>query len=905
MVKKLVEKLALPYGVDAYLYESIPREVILISSIAELQNVCQSLIEHNKKFCVRGSGTGYAGGAVPITDDTIIKLHGFDKILKVDARNRNIDVEANVTPFEVNLVAAKYGLFYPPDPASHEVCTIGGNIASNAGGPHCYMYGVTSNYVEKIKIFIPKYRTFYIIGASSPYGLAYDLKDLFIGSEGTLGVVAQARLKLRLKPPRIYTYLIDFGSYSDAIAFINEITLRRIPLAALDMSTYPFIPGKHKASDIGAKLLISIHGGDNLIAYIRSNLQELIKKYALNHLEDEGERLKRIRSEIVRQNVRTIIRETGKPQYFLFDAVVPRSRLKEILDYLYYLADKLELPLINTFHAGDGNIHPTVFFDPISDDDIEKLKAFWYATLKKVLFLEGAISGEHGIGLEKRDFMTYFEDQLIINLYYLIKSFFDPQMLLCNSKKIIIKNKNTLKKNVDQLEKIIRKYDINISESNYIISSQGNDAPSPENFSIQKLMREVLDGVIEVPSSISINYLNQILENIGYFVPYYPVIFHEKELKFLIKHNIPSLFGHIFELRDIIMGATFKYNDRKVTVGKRVLKNAVGYSLRVLLHEIEIFGEPTSYYLRVYPKPEVPQYVFIVFSIRGNDKAEEINELINKLYNYLLNIIIYKTTEDYLINIITFNDTQYINYILEYLYNKRFEYTVSYFPKIAEFQSEIFLIVGLSDIADIKTLSDIVNEFVYLITSKTLIIPLRIYDDYNKFVLKIINSSIGDKIETIRLVNNTSSLNLFLSDDLSKQNEITKQFISYLREYKDCCLENTISKNEMDNLTDFFPIKLFSINVFDNDLINEVKKCTRCGLCMSMCPLYSTTKDEALSPRGLLVMLKHGVIKGDLIVNFIQYCLHQCKEAPCEKVCPTGVSISYIIKKLNDVNSNA
>ena len=144
------------YGSDAYLFQKVPDEVVMVSSEEDIKLVCESLIKNNKKFCIRAAGTGYTGASIPIIkDEIVVKLLGFDKIISIDEENRHIDVEAGVTPFRIREYANKYRLFYPPDPASFKVCSIGGNIATNAGGPHCYMYGVTSNYVQKIKCFIP------------------------------------------------------------------------------------------------------------------------------------------------------------------------------------------------------------------------------------------------------------------------------------------------------------------------------------------------------------------------------------------------------------------------------------------------------------------------------------------------------------------------------------------------------------------------------------------------------------------------------------------------------------------------------------------------------------------------------------------------------------------------------
>jgi glycolate oxidase len=872
VTKKTEAKERIPYGIDAYIFYQKPKKVIFLSTEEDLEKVCNTLLTNKINFYIRGAGTGYAGAAVPINKkETALKLLGFDKILCIDPENRRIEVEVGVTPFSINKYAEVYNLLYPPDPASFKVCTIGGNIATNAGGPHCYLYGVTSNYVEKIRCYIPRFRKIFDIGGS-PYSLDYDIKNLFIGSGGALGIFTKVKLKLTLKPPQIYTYLIYFNDYRKAIKFIHEVLLKGLVLAALDMSCEPYIPDKQ--TKIGAHLLISIHGGSEYVKYCKNVLNELIKKYATDSLESVGEELMNVRAKLVRENVRKVIKLTRKPQYLLFDAVVPRAYLGGMLDYLYFLSEKLKMPLMNTFHAGDGNIHPTFFFDPQSPKDLQKLKIFWYAVLKRVLKFGGSISGEHGIGFEKRDLFTYYLDDAILDIHQAIKSFFDP-LLLMGRDRIFInkKSKQLIKKRVKELDGLLAKLSLDSYKTSYEYKNNSKEG--------------ILNGVIKVNGGESVPRINNRLKKMGYMLPYFPIIFHDESISFLIRYNIPNIYDHLFELRNIIVGTSFSKGN--LLIGGKVLKNVAGFSLNFLSTYLE-YGKPTSFFLRIYPFRNL-QYITISFSTSLNS----LDQIIDEITKRSVNTIIYKLGKKYNVEIVVYNDTLEILNIQKILDAKNIRYDLKWEVDPPAFNSREFLIVGLNSKVKITTLQKI-GEYGYLILSRCLVVPVN-KRNYRITTRKIIEI-LAQNVESIRYINKKGGRYLYLKEELASQIKITKNFIFYLKKFLSNPRYTTLSKSEKP--IDLPPIKPQAISpLLSKSIENEVKKCTRCGLCLSVCPLYREKKDEVYSPRGLLVLLKEYGTKNNKLTNdILSFCLKHCKKNPlCEDVCTTGVSFSTIFRE--------
>ncbi|MHA1268183.1 MAG: FAD-linked oxidase C-terminal domain-containing protein [Candidatus Helarchaeota archaeon] len=869
------------YGSDAYLFQKTPEEVVMVSSEEDIKLVCEDLINNKKKFCIRAAGTGYTGASIPIIkDEVVVKLLGFNKIISIDKENRYIDVEAGVTPFKIREYANTYELFYPPDPASFKVCSIGGNIVTNAGGPHCYMYGVTSNYVQKIKCFIPKYHDYIEIGAESPYSLDYDLKDLFIGSEGLLGVVTRARLKLIPKPPYMYTYLIYFDKYLNAVKFIYNSIKHSLIFASLDMSVDPYIPEIDDISHIGAYLLISIHGGDKYVNHAKPLLNKLIKKYTCEYQSSDGEELMAYRSNLVKQNVRKIIRLSKKPQYFLFDAVVPRSRLGVVLEFSYKLANKLKIPLMNTFHAGDGNIHPTIFYDPYSPDDIKKIRIFWYNLLKTVLSLGGSITGEHGIGLEKREIYTYHENETILGISRAIKSFFDHYFLL-NNGKVFVRKTIDLQKKIEELDKLTKDDFTSLYKAKKV--------------KLNAFDISIIDGVIEVDTEEEFHNIVKVIDQYDCFMPYSPAAFQDASLLFLIKNNIPSIFSPLFDLKDILLGMKFVYKDETIVVRKKVLKNVAGFSLKFLAN-FDIIGSPKSFFFKVFPTSyKSKQYIIISFAINEVYKIDKIYELIKEK---ILSFAVHKKGKNYKINIILYNHDSYITTLEKTLYNMNAMYIKRTYLNKYYSEKELYkgiIVVGFTSSVKVEHLEKLFEGKVdYTFINNRILTIFDPKSEYNKLLERLLSSPLKSAIESIRYIDKkVSSKYIFLNKRLSYQVDIMSKLVNHIKDYLTSLKEET----PQGSISASIPlINLYPIPTNLHTAIKEeIKKCTRCGLCLSECPQYVQTGNEKVSLRGLILSL---IGNNEVIIkNFISYCNHNCdlKNPPCELACPTGVSFSKIL----------
>ncbi len=426
------------YSYDAFLINAPPQLVVLPGSAAEVAEVVRHCIAEQVPYTARGSGTGYAGGSLAVRGGAIIVLSRMCRIVEICAEERWAWVEPGVRTIDLQSEVAKYGLRYPPDPSSYEICTIGGNVATNAGGPHSLSYGVTSNYVCEIEIVDPGG---HLERIGTPNDLcALDLRGLFVGSEGTFGIVVGVRLRLLAAPEEIKTIIAEFNHVNQATAAILEIaTAGELP-HALDMTAGFFIPREGRLDVIESSILyIDCEGFADDVSNRCSRICLIVSKNGgtadiLSRADLMARRFAKSRERITR-----MIDQTGLPRYFLFDAVIPRSEILAALQAMQKLCISHDLPMLNTFHAGDGNLHPMPFFDPDDVNSTERLMGFWRELLTWVSEAGGAASGEHGIGIEKLEIMRKFYSSDSLRLQARIKQNIDPANL-CNPGKILPDN---------------------------------------------------------------------------------------------------------------------------------------------------------------------------------------------------------------------------------------------------------------------------------------------------------------------------------------------------------------------------------------------------------------------------------------------------------------------------------
>jgi glycolate oxidase len=364
---------------------------------------------HGRPFVARGSGTGLAGGATPVDDPLVIVTTRLNRVLEVDTEERIAWVEPGVLNLDLSRTVAPFGLHYAPDPSSQQACTIGGNVATNAGGPHCLASGVTATHVVAVETVLPDGRVT-MLGGLEPDRPGFDLRGCFVGSEGTMGIATRIAVRLTPNPPSISTLLLDFTSIDAAAATVTGTIARGIVPAALEMmdgqitrAVEDFV-GAGYPRDAEAVLLVELDGLPHGVAAQADVIRRIGAEHGARTVrvaQDEAERALLWKG---RKSAFGAIARIA-PDYYLHDAVVPRTKLVDVLRRVYEIAAARELTMMNVFHAGDGNLHPLIALDRRHPGVWERVYAAGTEILETCIDAGGVLSGEHGVGLEKRDLM--------------------------------------------------------------------------------------------------------------------------------------------------------------------------------------------------------------------------------------------------------------------------------------------------------------------------------------------------------------------------------------------------------------------------------------------------------------------------------------------------------------------
>ncbi|HIL05127.1 MAG TPA: FAD-binding protein [Acidimicrobiia bacterium] len=421
------------YGKDGSVLEGRPAVLCLPVNSEEVQRIVEICGKYERPFTARGSGTGLAGGAVPVGDPVVIATAKMNKIIEVDLDNRIAWVEPGVLNLDLSTQLKPLGFHFAPDPSSQQVCSIGGNVANNSGGPHCLAYGVTSAHVAAIEVVLPD-GTVTVLGDLSAEPSGYDLRGLFIGSEGTMGVATKIAVRLTQNPPEVRTLLLDFADVRDGAAAVSAIIAQGLIPAALEMMDHRAIEVVEAFVNAGypteadAVLLVELDGLPGGV----ENGVDIVRRVAEAHhvgtvrlAADEAERALLWKG---RKNAFGAVARI-KPDYYLHDTVVPRGKLVEVLEKVYRIADVHNLIAINVFHAGDGNLHPILAYDSREPGVLERVHAAGRAIITASIEAGGVLSGEHGIGLEKRDYMGMLFSEHDMATQDLIREAFDPEGL--------------------------------------------------------------------------------------------------------------------------------------------------------------------------------------------------------------------------------------------------------------------------------------------------------------------------------------------------------------------------------------------------------------------------------------------------------------------------------------------
>src|ERR1700682_97432 len=396
---------------DASIEGAMPDAVVLPATTEQVASVIKLAARHNIPVVPPGAGTGLSGGAVTIRGGIALQLTRMRRIIEIDTVQQTAMVEPGVVNQELALAAAPHGLSYAPDPSSQKACTIGGNAAENSGGPHCLLYGVTTNHVLGMEVVLADGSVHWVSG-DAPDHIGLDLCGVLVGSEGTLCAITKIKVRLLRTPPSVATLLAAFPTIEMASHAVSAVIARGIVPAALEMMdrvTVGAVEAHYQAgypTDAGAVLLVEVDGIAESTRELMAAVREVLadnQGYAMREAQSSAER------DLLWQGRKGAIGALGriKPNYYLHDGVVPRSRLPQVLSAVGEIGEHYKLPVANVFHAGDGNLHPNIMFDLRDRGIMHQVEGAGEEMLRAVVELGGALSGEHGIGLEKSAFMPW------------------------------------------------------------------------------------------------------------------------------------------------------------------------------------------------------------------------------------------------------------------------------------------------------------------------------------------------------------------------------------------------------------------------------------------------------------------------------------------------------------------
>jgi len=411
-------------------YKVQPGAVVLPTTTEQVSRVVALCHRHEIPWVARGSGTGLSGGALPVSDGVLIVLSRMRRILEVDLVNQRIVLEPGVTNKEISLAVAPTH-FYPPDPSSQIVCSIGGNIAENSGGLHCFKYGFTTNYVTGLEIVLPDGRVVEL-GGKEMDAPGYDLIGAFVGSEGTLGVATRITLRIVPVPETVRTLIAYFEGVGPAGQTVSDIVADGALPGAIEMMDNAAIRACEDAThagmpvDAGAALIVELDGPE---AECEARFAGVVATCERNGATDVHVAANEAERDLIWKARKAAFASMGRiaPNYYVQDGVIPRTRLGEVLERIASLGREYDLVVANVFHAGDGNLHPLVCYDGSAPGEAERAEECAGLILQACLDAGGSITGEHGVGIDKKRYMTgmFSDDDLAV--FQRLRCSFDPE----------------------------------------------------------------------------------------------------------------------------------------------------------------------------------------------------------------------------------------------------------------------------------------------------------------------------------------------------------------------------------------------------------------------------------------------------------------------------------------------
>src|SRR5215210_1051850 len=424
-----------PYECDALsAYRQMPLVVVLPETVAQVSAILRYCQDNKVKVVPRGAGTSLSGGSMPVGDAILLGLGKFNRVREIDYGNRVAVVEPGVTNLAISQAVAHEGFYYAPDPSSQIACSIGGNVAENSGGVHCLKYGMTTNNVLGCEIVLITGEVIRI-GGKHLDSEGYDLLGLITGSEGLLGVVTEVTVRLLRKPETARALLVGFASSEDAGECVSKIIGAGIIPGGMEMMDKPAIHAVEEfvhagyPLDVEALLIVELNGPAAEVDHLLARVEEIARSCRSTTCRvsnSEDERL------LFWAGRKAAFPAVGRisPDYYCMDGTIPRAKLPLVLKRTRELSEKYGLRVANVFHAGDGNLHPLILYDANNPGELERTEEFGAELLKLCVEVGGVLTGEHGVGVEKRDLMPAMFSEIDLNQQHRVKCAFDAKGLL-------------------------------------------------------------------------------------------------------------------------------------------------------------------------------------------------------------------------------------------------------------------------------------------------------------------------------------------------------------------------------------------------------------------------------------------------------------------------------------------
>lgn len=618
------------YEIDAGLDRGKPDGLVLPASADEVVKLVEWANRHGVPLVARGAGTGLSGGAVAERGGLIVEFARMNRVLEFQVRERSALVEPGVVNLELDTLVASQGLYFPPDPSSQRASTIGGNIGENAGGPHCFKYGVTTNYVMGLEAVLADGRTVRTGGAAYDYP-EYDFTGLLVGSEGTLALITAAHLRLIRRPPAVKTMMVTFDSLEAAGNAVSAVIAAGLVPATLEMMDRKMIRIVEEFAHAGlpteaeAILIVEVDGYAEGLDTQLEEIADLMQAYGGYNIRIARSEAERAQIWYARKSAAGAISRLA-PAYYLVDVTVPRSQLAAMLADVDRVCERYGVQVAHVFHAGDGNLHPLLLIPEPSDRAfIEKVLRTGKEIIELALARNGSITGEHGVGIEKRQYMPLMHNEAELRAMWDVKEVFDPKGLL-NPGKLLPEPPPQVPEFVpgdpptspvfapqtpDEAAKGLaalgaagrqarvtgeRPEALSPAETYIWLSTAGFDG-------VRELARD--DLYVTVGAGTPLHALQDRLAEVGMQVPL-AAPWPNATVGGLIAANVnaPSRLRY-GAVRDVLLCATVALADgRVIRAGRPVVKNVAGYDLpKVLVGSCGTLGVLTNVTLKLVPLP--------------------------------------------------------------------------------------------------------------------------------------------------------------------------------------------------------------------------------------------------------------------------------------------------------------